>query len=250
MFICCRNISDEWEYYVNMIHEVDKFVYNLTSALEERDEDSIVVFFGDHLPSLGLEDSDMASGDTFKTKYATWNNFGLAKEDADLAAYELLASTTDALGIHEGTIFTYEQNALNSNLQGSEEYLSGLNQLQYDLLYGERYAYNGTNPYPATELVMGVEETSISNVRPSSFAGYVTVSGENFTRWSRIYVNGEKVPSYYVNSTSLRLSAEDISDGDTVTVCQVGSSNTIFRSTNDYIYDDPNADSTEVPLME
>lgn len=26
---------------------------------------------------MGLEDSDMKSGDIFKTKYATWNNFGL-----------------------------------------------------------------------------------------------------------------------------------------------------------------------------
>ncbi len=242
--------NNQWEYYVNMIHEVDKFIQNLTSALEERDEDSIVVFFGDHLPSLSLEESDMVSGDTFKTKYATWNNFGLAKEDADLAAYELLASTTNALDIHEGTIFTYEQNALDKNLRHSEEYLDGLNQLQYDLLYGERYAYNGTNPYPASELVMGVEETSVTSVWPSTATGYITVNGKNFTRWSRIYVNGEKVSTYYVNSSRLRLNAADIKDGDTVTVCQVGSSNTIFRSSNEFIYDDPYADSTESTIIE
>lgn len=245
-----EDANNQWEYYVNMLHEVDKFIYNLTSALEERDENSIVVFFGDHLPSLGLEDSDMASGNTFQTKYATWNNFGLAKKDADLAAYELLAGTTNALGIHEGTIFTYEQNALDKNLQDSEAYLKGLNHLQYDLLYGNRYAYNGENPYPATELVMGVEETSILNVWPSTYTGYVTVSGRNFTRWSRIYVNGEKMSTYYVNGSRLRLNAEDVKDGDVITVCQVGSSNTIFRSSNDYIYSDPNADSTETPILE
>ena len=242
--------NNQWEYYVNMIHEVDKFIHNLTTALEKRGENSIVVFFGDHLPSLGLEDSDMVSGDTFKTKYATWNNFGLAKEDADLAAYELLASTTNALDIHEGTIFTYEQNALDQNLRQRESYLKELNHLQYDLLYGERYAYGGTDPYPATDLVMGVEETAILNVWPSTVTDYVTVSGKNFTRWSRVYVNGEKVPSYYVNSSRLRINSADIKDGDVVTVCQVGSSNTIFRSTNEYVYDNPNADSTEASLME
>lgn len=242
--------DNQWEYYVNMIHEVDKFIHNLTTALEQRDENSIVVFFGDHLPSLGLEDSNMASGDTFKTKYATWNNFGLAKEDADLAAYELLASTTNALDIHEGTIFTYEQNALDQNLRQSESYLKELNHLQYDLLYGERYAYNGTDPYPATDLVMGVEETAIINMWPSTVTDYVTVNGKHFTRWSRVYINGEKVPSYYVNSSRLRIRSADIKDGDVVTVCQVGSGNTIFRSTNEYVYDDPNGDSTEIPLME
>ena len=125
-----------------------------------------------------------------------------------------------------------------------------LNQLQYDLLYGERYAYNGTNPYPASELVMGVEETSVTSVWPSTATGYITVNGKNFTRWSRIYVNGEKVSTYYVNSSRLRLNAADIKDGDTVTVCQVGSSNTIFRSSNEFIYDDPYADSTESTIIE
>lgn len=125
-----------------------------------------------------------------------------------------------------------------------------MNHLQYDLLYGKRYAYNNTNPYPATDLVMGVEETSIFNVFPSSLTGYVTINGKNFTRWSRVYVNGEKVPFYFINSSRLRLSSADIKNGDVVTVCQVGSSNTIFRSTNEYVYIDPNADSTETPLME
>lgn len=228
----------QWEYYVNMIHEVDKFIKNLTTALEEREENTMVVFFGDHLPSLGLEETDMVSGNTFLTKYATWNNFGLPKKDADLAAYELLANTTDDLGIHEGTIFTYEQNALNQGEQGTESYLEGLNNLQYDLLYGERYAYNGTNPYPATELVMGVEDTSITNIWASPLSKYATISGKNFTKWSKIYVNGEKVPTVYVNSSRLRLNAEDIKSGDVVVVNQMGSSNTVFRSTPEYVYDD------------
>lgn len=240
----------QWEYYVNMLHEVDKFIGRLTEELDKRGEDTIVVFFGDHLPSLGLEETDMASGDTFQTNYITWNNFGLEKNDADLAAYELLANTTNALDIHEGTLFTYEQNAIDSNLLGSESYLEGLNHLQYDLLYGERYAYGGTNPYPASDLVMGVEETSIAGVWPSAYKGYVSVSGRNFTRWSKIYVNGEKMPTTYVNASRLRINAEYLSDGDIITVCQVGSSNTVFRSTQEYVYNDPDADSTESSIFE
>ena len=53
--------NNQWEYYVNMLHEVDQFINNLTTALDERGENTIVVFFGDHLPSLGLEESDLAS---------------------------------------------------------------------------------------------------------------------------------------------------------------------------------------------
>lgn len=237
--------NNQWEYYVNMIHEVDKFINKLTTQLAQRDENTIVVFFGDHLPTFGLTESDMATGSTFKTKYATWNNFGLAKEDADVAAYELLANTTDQLGIHEGTIFTYEQQALNNGTTATEEYLSGLNNLQYDLLYGNRYAYDGKDLYPASDLVMGVEDTSIIATFPSTQNGYVTISGQNFTRWSKVYVNGEKVPTTFVTSSRLRINIDDIKDGDTLVVNQMGSSNTVFRSTQEIIYDDPNVVNTE-----
>ena len=77
-----------------MIHEVDDFIGDLISAVDRRGEDTIVVMFGDHLPTMGLSDSDMKSGDIFKTKYITWNNMGLPKEDADLTAYQLLSQIT------------------------------------------------------------------------------------------------------------------------------------------------------------
>ena len=242
--------NNQWEYYVNMIHEVDKFIKNLTDTLAERGEDTIVVFFGDHLPSLGLEDADMAAGTTFKTKYATWNNFGLEKKDADLAAYELLANVTNDMGIHEGTIFTYEQNALDKGISHTEEYLTGLNQLQYDLLYGNRYAYGGADLYPATDLVMGVEETGISDIWPSATGEYATIIGRNFTRWSKVYVNGEKVDTVFLNSSRLRIPLDSISDGDTIVVNQMGSSNTVFRSSNEFMFDDPYAENTETEITE
>ena len=107
-------ISDEetrnqWIYYVNQLNEVDTFMSSLIKQLSRRDEDTIVVFFGDHLPTMGLEDSDMKSNDIYKTKYVTWNNMGLEKKDADLYAYQLMASITDSVGIHEGTILSYHQ---------------------------------------------------------------------------------------------------------------------------------------------
>ena len=242
--------NNQWEYYVNMIHEVDKFIKNLTDSLNARGEDTIVVFFGDHLPSLGLEDADMATGTTFKTKYATWNNFGLEKKDADLAAYELLANVTNDMGIHEGTIFTYEQNALDKGISHTEEYLTGLNQLQYDLLYGNRYAYGGADLYPATDLVMGVEETGISDIWPSATGAYATIIGRNFTKWSKVYVNGEKVDTVFLNSSRLRIPLDSISDGDTIVVNQMGSSNTVFRSSNEFMFDDPYAENTETEITE
>ena len=101
----------------------------------------------------------MVSGDIFKTKYVTWNNFNLPKQDADCAAYELLANITNQLDIHKGTMFSYIQSQ-----KGSASYDENLENLQYDLLYGKRYAYKGTDKYPASNLVMGIDDVTINSV--------------------------------------------------------------------------------------
>ena len=239
-----QEANNQWEYYVNEIHEVDKFIGNLTDMLSKRDEKTILVLFGDHLPTMGLEDSDMKSGDIFKTKYATWNNFGMPKQDADITAYQLLANITNQAGIHEGTMFTYTQSQLDQGLTGTDTYRDGLENLQYDILYGDRYCYGGEDKYPATDLVMGIDDVSVNRTWINS-SGDICISGSNFTPWSKVFINGEKVSTAFISSSLLRISADSISDGDTIQVNQMGSSNTVFRSSNEITYVDPNAEDTE-----
>ena len=193
--------------------------------------------FGDHLPTMGLTDDDMKSGDIYKTKYITWNNFGLEKKDADLYAYQLLASITDSVGIHEGTIFNYHQTQ-----SDSATYLEGLENLQYDILYGKRYCYNGEDLYPASDLVMGIDDVEITDIRPSAIEDKIYIYGKNFTQSSRVFINGEKVSCTQVSTGLLSISKDAISDGDTVVVNQMGSSNTVFRSSNEWTYLDPNVE--------
>ena len=227
--------NNQWEYYVNMIHEVDDFIGDLITAVDERGEDTIIVFFGDHLPTMGLTDEDMKSGSIFKTKYITWNNMGLAKEDADITAYQLLAQVTGQVGIHEGTILRYHQTQADS-----ETYLSGLENLQYDLLYGKRYAYNGEDLYPATELVMDVEDVAISSVRKNNYSDTLTVYGSNFTKNTKIFVNGSKVSTKYLTPTMISTDIANVKDGDIITVNILGSKSILLRAgVGEVIYVDP-----------
>ena len=233
--------NNQWEYYVNMIHNTDNFIAELIDAVNRRGEDTIIVMFGDHLPTMGLEDSDMKSGDIFKTKYATWNNFGLPKEDADLTAYQLLAHITDQVGIHEGTIFNYTQTQSDSST-----YKNGLENLQYDLLYGDRYAYNGTDPYPASDLVMDVEDVVIKSVRKNTINHTLAVYGSNFTKNAKIFVNGEKVSTTYLTSGIITTSLDNVQDGDVITVAITGSQGiTLREGTSEIVYEDPDVAATE-----
>ena len=203
--------------------------------MNRRGEDTIIVFFGDHLPTLGLSDSDMKSGDIFKTKYVTWNNMGLAKEDAKLTAYQLLAHVTGQVGIHVGTILSYHQTQT-----GSEDYFIGLENLQYDLLYGKRYAYHGKNLYPASRLVMDVEDVLISSVQKDNAQNKLIVRGSNFTKNTKILVNGERVSTSYLSPAMLTTSLNHVSDGDIITVNVLGSKGILLRAgVNEVIYVDP-----------
>ena len=218
-----------WEYYVNMVHETDKFIGDLIEMLSERDEPTIVVMFGDHLPTMGLEESDMKTGTLFKTQYATWNNFGLAKSDKSMTSYQLMADTLDSLGIHNGTMFHFQQNRYKYATE--DEYQNAMELLQYDILYGDHYVYGGGNPYPASNLIMGTQDVVISQIMETD--RYYYIIGENFTNWSRVFVNDTKVSTKYLSSRLLRIKKEDIPSGDNeVVVNQMGSSDTLFRSSN------------------
>ena len=239
-----EGMTNAWTYYVNQLNASDRFISSLIDRLSKRDEDTIVVMFGDHLPTMGLEDSDMKSGDIYKTKYITWNNMGLPKEDADLYAYQLLANTTNKVDIHEGTIMNYHQTQMGT--ADAASYDEGLDLLQYDLLYGKRYSYNGADLYPASDLVMGIDKVTVTSAAESSTGDRVYVYGSNFTNWSKVYVNGEKVNTSYLSASMLSIERADVEDGDTITVCQVGSSDTIFRtSENEVTFHSEGAGSTE-----
>ena len=68
------------------------------------------------------------------------------------------------------------------------------------------------------------------------------IYGENFTPWSKVFVNGEKVNTTYESGQVLSISAKDVTDGSYLVVNQMGSNNTIFRSSNEYELKLPNTD--------
>lgn len=234
---------NQWTYYINQLNEVDTFMADLIDKVSKRDENTVIVFFGDHLPTMGLQDSDMRSGDIYKTKYVTWNNMGLEKQDADLYAYQLMASITNSVGIHEGTILNYHQTQMNSS-----DYLDGLENLQYDILYGDRYCYNGEDKYPATDIVMGIDPVTIDSATNSIGDSEVILRGSNFTKWSKVFVNGSKVNTIFSGPNCLIISKDAISDGDTLQVNQMGSNNTVFRSSNTLTYSDSDVVDTQAPV--
>ena len=220
-----------WEYYVNLVHEMDKFAGELIEAVESRNEPTVLVFYGDHLPTMNLEAKDLKSKYLYNTNYVIWDNIGLEKQDGNIAAYQVMADVFERLDIHTGTVFNYHQQR-----RQTKDYLADLELLQYDIMYGGQYVYEESGA-PITEghMVMGVKDAGISEVVTQKDGTY-SIYGDNFTKQSKVYINGEKQTTTFLNNTRLDLKESQLNDGDTIMVAQVGSSNTIFRESASYEY--------------
>lgn len=226
--------NNAWEYYVNQLYETDQFVGDLVDTLNKRNEPTVLVLYGDHLPTMGLEVDDLKSRYLYNTNYVIWDNIGLKRKNTNLAAYQIMADVFERLDLHAGTVFNYHQAR-----RQTKNYLSDLELLQYDLLYGEQYLYQDLSESLIEEphIQMGILEVTLSGLS-MQLDGSFSLYGENFTQNSRVYVNGNQVSRTFLNNTRMEIEEGAIKDGDEIVVSQVGSSNRIFRSSAVYLWKD------------
>ena len=215
--------NNQWEYYCNEIHEMDNFVKELTDALADYPEDVILVMYGDHLPTMGLTVEDLKNKYLFQTEYVIWDNFGMEKKKVNLSAYQMAAEVMDRAGIHEGTIFRYHQARRNTR-----NYQVDLETLQYDLLYGEKYAYKDKElTFERTKMRMGIYDVSLDSMDLISDIDFTyRLKGTNFTPSSQVKLNGEWIDTVYVNPTTLMISGTELKDFDRISVSQRSNSST------------------------
>ncbi len=204
-----------WEYYCQQIYEMDQFVKELTDTLAEYPEKVVLVMYGDHLPTMGLETSDLTNRYLFQTPYVIWDNFGLEKEDKNISAYQMGAEILNRLGMHQGTLVSFHQNR-----QGTKDYQKDLEVLQYDLLYGNLYALGGTALEPS-DMQMGVLPITLETVTQAS-QSMLLLEGDNLTAASAVEVNGE-VPEQnrLLFEGAVIISGVTLEEGDEVSLVQL-----------------------------
>ncbi len=217
----------KYEYYVNQIYEMDQFIGDLIDKLSKRDEPIMLAMYGDHIPAIDMTEDDLESGNLYATQYLIWNNFGLPKDDENLHTYQLASHMMDMVDLQVGTIFTYQQNHKNS-----ETYLDDLKALGYDMLYGKRYIYGGTNPFTPTKLKMGVNDITIDDVVKIGDRYYI--KGKNFTQYSKVTLNGKELKTIYLGENILGLLEDvDPEEAANMKVSQIETKNKEILSTTE-----------------
>lgn len=159
------------ETYVNHIEDADKLLKTLIDEYKKRNEPTVVVMYGDHLPLLGSDyqvyKETSYITDIYKqsdsrkmhlTPLVIWNNIGLPKEDINMQLPFLGAYLVDRIGLEGNTTTSLLMQAYEKNIRYLSEKFNGFfpqygagkdrdwkksyDLLWYDILFGNQYAYS------------------------------------------------------------------------------------------------------------
>ncbi len=210
-------------YYSAMLREEDIFIESLLTYLETLDEESIVMMYGDHLPTY-IEDSeqlvDYNEGENpnakYDSEYIVWYTDGIKNDKNigrnDLSSFELVPYALDIAGIRTGNIMKLYHAKLSDSI--TEKYR---NALAYDLLEGDKYYFGGKSPYETIDMEIGLTPIKISGYKVEDEKLYV--EGEGFTPRTEVYINGNRYSTTYVAPNLLEVTEQvTIKNGDSLTV--------------------------------
>ncbi|MGP1570140.1 MAG: LTA synthase family protein [Eubacteriales bacterium] len=197
-----RYVNEEtrwaYEYYVNQIYEMDKFIKHFTDELKKFDEKTVVVMYGDHLPAIDITQDEYKGPSVFDTQYVIWANYDIPTEKKNLMAWELSANILQRLGMNMGVMPQFH-----IAYDGTPDYEKNMKLLEYDMLYGKHYIFGGENPYEPTQMRMGVKPIKVKEIVTIGDKRYI--KGENFTEYSKISIDGKILKTIFLGSSILGL---------------------------------------------
>ncbi|GGE67768.1 LTA synthase family protein [Priestia taiwanensis] len=224
------------EYFANTMHSVDQSIKQLTDELSAIDEPTIVVYFGDHRPSLGAGEKvydEVGMGEkpgdyaSYKEMYNTpmliWDNYSGQKGDLSLTTSFLGQYLLDRAGVEGNTMsnFLHEQYVNGVNFLPSERWLDAENfsrekmdeykMLQYDILHGNQYAVPSAQLPNPEGFHLGIKGPEIEKIEEKD--GNIIVTGSMFTKDTKVVIDGKEVDTTYENPTTLTVSASKVDSG-------------------------------------
>jgi phosphoglycerol transferase MdoB-like AlkP superfamily enzyme len=224
------------EYFANTMHSVDQSIKQLTDELNAIGEPTIVVYFGDHRPSLGAGEKvydEVGMGEkpgdyaSYKEMYSTpmliWDNYSGQKGELSLTTSFLGQYLLDRAGVEGNTMsnFLREQYVNGVNFLPSERWMDAENfpidkmaeykMLQYDILHGEQYTVPSAQLPNPEGYHLGIKGPEIEKIEEKD--GNIIITGSMFTKDTKVAINGKDVDTTYENPTTLTISASEVGSG-------------------------------------
>ncbi len=221
------------EFFSKQVSEMDEFLGSLVASLSEFDEPTVLIAYGDHLPGINFT-PEMLKCDMYETEYVIWSNYDLEGEDKDLETWQLMAYVQKLLSMNSGVLTRFHH-----AYEDDENYIEYLQTLEYDMVEGDMISLGG-KAYQPTDIKLGTNDMIVTNVKVIGHKLYIT--GENFTEYSTVYINGNRHNCEYINDHTLTLPERKLKDGDVFEIGIINYHNifSVLSKGPEFVYSDEN----------
>lgn len=226
-----------FSYYLGQLRECDAFIGELTYEISKYSEPTVVVFYGDHLPSFNIQQEELNCGTTQTTEYVLWANFDVQNIDRNLQTYQLSAYVMDFCNIHEGAIFRLHQ----THEYGGDddaEYQDALSVLEYDAFYGENYLEDEQREPLLPKMRFDVEDVIILSVAQDlEDENAYLITGEHFTPYSKVMIDETVLETEFISENLLRITDIAVEESQKLCVVQVSAADEliILGASNEFV---------------
>ncbi len=233
-------------YYAAMSREEDEFIRELLEYLEGLDEESVVIIYGDHLPTFIEENEQLTDYDEeinpnakYDSEYVIWHTGGIdlknnSVKPLKMRSYELCAYALDMVGIRTGNIARLYYADLTE-----EELIKYRNALAYDFLEGDGYYFNGDSPYSTLDMDIGLTPAVVNGYEIDTETEQLFINGIGFNPSSYVFINGSRYSTEYISSERLEVTEQvTIENGDEITVQLMTTDLVLLDESEKFVVDD------------
>ncbi len=222
------NLSDKDKnqlyYYANQLKETDDFIGDVMKMVDNSGEDTLVVFYSDHMPALNLFLNEKFYLDAYKAPFAFYSNFKMNNYNfSNTESYNISSMAMELAGVNYGPMEKFR-----TYLKNDENYEKYEELLEYDLLFGKNYYLSKEERAKKNSMKMGLDDVSISYVEHENDS--ILIKGLNFTENSSAYINNKKIDTIFIDDKTLKI--KEIEKGDTLVVKQLGRNNGLLSQSN------------------
>ncbi|MDF2964385.1 MAG: cyclic beta,2-glucan modification transrane protein [Paenibacillus sp.] len=253
------------ETYAQGLLGVDDMLKRLVTHYESINEPTILLFFGDHLPSLGddykaykdsgyLKENDPDFLDKmYRVPTLVWNNYLPKQKDTINMSPSFIGPYLLKLAQRPGTYYTDYLYQLSqkvpvippenhfSEVNLTKEQLKTYEKLQYDIIFGEQYGYDEIkDKIKANNYILGPGPMVIDGVQTELFndGKVLKIRGSDLPQNSIVHINGKQVTTQWAsrNELTAQLQADSEKLPLKVEVIVKDSKDKILAKSNEFNY--------------
>ena len=222
------NLSDKDKnqlyYYVNQLKETDDFIGDIMNMVDNSEEDTLVVFYSDHMPALNVFQDSNFYLDAYEAPFAFYSNFEIKNFDFNKTeAYNISSLAMKLAGVEYGPMEKFH-----TYLNDDENYEKYEELLEYDMLFGKNYYLKEDEKPERNTMKMGLEDVTITSLEYQE--NFILINGINFTENSAVYINNKKVETIFVDDKTLKIKEDK--NGKTLIVKQLGRNDGLLSQSN------------------